>query len=341
MKSPTRNRSRTTGMPTLAEVASLAGVSAITASRALRGVATVNPELAERVREAAQQLGYVVNPAARTLASAHSSSVVVLIPSLSNQLFIETLDAIHAVMRPRGIEVLIGDYHYCREEEERLIRNYLPYRPMGMLLTGFDRTEGARHLLNASRMPCVHMMELSTAPGISCVGFSQEAAGEAAAQHLLQSNRRRLAYIAAQLDPRVMQRAEGFRRALQAAGVYDPALELLHPLPSSIGLGGQLFQELMQRHPDVDGIFFCNDDLAQGALFEAQRAGLAVPEQVALVGFNDLPASAHTVPRLTSIHTPRAEVGSKAAALLLSLLDGQPGASRVDLGFELRVRESS
>ena len=184
-------------------------------------------------------------------------------------------------------------------------------------------------------------MELSAAPGIASVGFSQQAAGEAAAVHLLQQGRKRLAYVAAQLDPRVMQRGEGFRRALQAAGVYDPALELLHPLPSSIGLGCQLFRELMQRHPDVDGIFFCNDDLAQGALFEAQRSDLAVPGRVAMVGFNDLPASAHTVPRLSSIHTPRTEVGREAANLLLKMLDGRPATPSIDLGFELRVRESS
>jgi len=97
----------------------------------------------------------------------------------------------------------------------------------------------------------------------------------------------------------------------------------------------------MQRHPDVDGIFFCNDDLAQGALFEAQRSDLAVPGRVAMVGFNDLPASAHTVPRLSSIHTPRTEVGREAANLLLKMLDGRPATPSIDLGFELRVRESS
>lgn len=336
-----RSRSRTTGRPTLAEVAKHAGVSQITASRALRGVETVNPEMAERVREAAVALGYVANPAARALASSRSASVVVLIPSLSNQLFIDTLEAIHDVLRPRGLEVLIGNHHYSPDEEERLIRNYLPHQPMGMLLTGFDRTAGSRQLLEASRIPCVHMMELGEASDVPCVGFSQYAAGEAAAQHLLKRGCRRPAYIAAQLDPRVMQRGAGYRDALKAAGIHDPSLERLDPAPSSIELGGYLFRQLMAQHPDVDGIFFCNDDLAQGAAFEAQRMGLSVPGKVALVGFNDLPASAWMVPRLTSIHTPRAEVGHHAAQMLLALLDGRASPRRMDLGFELRVRESS
>jgi len=304
-------------------------------------VTTVDPELARKVHESAASLGYVVNPAARALASSRSESIVVLIPSLSNQLFIETLEAIHDVMRPRGLEVLIGNYHYDAQEEEKLIRNYLAYQPRGMLLTGFSRTEHAARLLAASGVPCVHMMELGSSEQGPSVGFSQEQAGAVAARHLLDKGRRRLAYIAAQLDPRVMQRGDGYRQALQQAGLYDPQLQVLCAEPSSIGLGAALFSELLARHPDVDGVFFCNDDLAQGAICQALREGIAIPGQVALVGFNDLPASAHLVPRLTSIRTPRAAIGQRAAHMLLERLDGKTdGATVFDLGFELVVRES-
>ena len=113
---------RTTGRPTLNEVARLAGVSPITASRALRGVSTVATELVEKVQKAALALNYVVNPAARALASAQSHSVVVLVPSLSNLLFIDTLEAIYRVLTPKGFEVLIGNFHYSRDEEENLLQ---------------------------------------------------------------------------------------------------------------------------------------------------------------------------------------------------------------------------
>ncbi|MDH0650109.1 substrate-binding domain-containing protein, partial [Pseudomonas sp. GD03867] len=139
-----------------------------------------------------------------------------------------------------------------------------------------------------------------------------------------------------------MQRAEGFRQALAEAGLQAPELEVLDPQPSSIGLGGVLFSRLLARAPDVDGIFFCNDDLAQGAVLQALREGVEVPRQVAMVGFNDLPGSAHMVPRLTSIRTPRAAVGRGAAQALLAMLDGKRVAEeQQDLGFELMVRESS
>lgn len=335
-----RTGSRSSGRPTLTEVALQAGVSPITASRALRGVASVAPELVTRVQEAAARLGYVTNPAARALASAQGHSVVVLVPSLSNHLFIEPLEAIHEVLRPRGLEVLIGNYHYDPEEEEKLIRNYLAYQPRGLLLTGFDRTDAARQLLAASGVPRVHMMELDPAGAVPSVGFSQRAAGAAAARHLLAAGRKRLGYVAAQLDPRALARGEGFREVLREAGCYDPNLDVLDPQPSSVGLGAQQFRELLTRRPDVDGLFFCNDDLAQGALFEAQRLGIAIPERISVLGFNDLPGSAHTVPRLTSIQTPRAAVGRQAATLLLGLLDGRSQPTCVDLGFQLVSRES-
>jgi len=220
---------RTTGRPTLNEVARLAGVSPITASRALRGISSVATDLAEKVRQAADELNYVVNPAARALASAQSHSVVVLVPSLSNLLFIDTLEAIHEVLRPKGFEVLIGNYHYSRDEEENLLRNYMAYQPRGLLLTGFDRTESSRRMIEASNTPCVYMMELDAGAGLNCVGFSQLKAGETAAQHLISRGRRHLAYIGAQLDQRTLLRGEGYRRALQEAGLYNPDLEVLTP----------------------------------------------------------------------------------------------------------------
>ncbi len=337
-----RSKSRASGRPTLAELARIAGVSPITASRALRGVTSVDAELARRVREAAAAIDYVANSAARTLASARSDSVVVLIPSLSNLLFIETLEAIHAVLARRGLEMLIGNFHYSAEEELSLVRNYLAYQPRGLILTGFDQAEPTRQLLAGSRVPCVHMMDLRREPGIHCVGFSQIEAGAAVARHLLERGRRRLAYVAAQLDVRTLERGDGFRRALRQAGSAASCTELTTSEPSSVELGGRLFGQLMRDHPSVDGIFFNNDDLAQGALFEALRQGIDIPARVAVVGFNDLPISAHMVPRLSSVRTPRARVGEAAAQHLLRLIDRESvGDPALDLGFELMVRESS
>ncbi|MGA0610369.1 LacI family DNA-binding transcriptional regulator [Caldimonas sp. KR1-144] len=335
-------RTRATGRVTLADVAQAAGVSPITVSRALRGERTVDAELAQRALEAARRLGYVPDPAARALASQRSSHVAVLIPLLSNALFVDLLEAVQRTLRPAGYQTLIGITHYDPSEEEQLLREHLAHRPAGVLVTGFDRHESTRSLLAASGVPCVHLMESAPQPGVYSVGFSQRDAGAAITRHLLERGRRRVAFAAAQLDPRTLQRREGWRETLQAAGLYDAKLEWLNPAPSSMALGAQMFEQIVAQRPAVDAIFFCNDDLAQGALLAAQRLRIAVPKRVAVAGFNDLTGSDQMVPALTTVRTPRAEIGRAAATMLLAMMRGEPVAtSCVDLGWSLIVRDST
>ncbi len=340
MTSP--RRPRATGRVTLGDVAASAGVSPITVSRALRGERSVAAELVERVRAAAQQLGYVPDPAARALASSHSSHVVVLIPLLTNTLFVDLLEAVHRTLLPAGYQTLIGVTHYDPLEEEQLLNSYMAHRPAGLIVTGFDRTEASRRLLAASNVPCVHVMETSSAEGVHSVGFSQADAGHAITAHLLSRGRKRIAFVATQLDPRVMQRAEGYRRGLREAGLYDSKLELLTPGRSSLARGGELFEQVLNTHPDVDAIFFCNDDLAQGGLLAALRLSVAVPGKVAVAGFNDLNGSDQMLPPLTTVHTPRTEIGEQAARMLLSLMRREPLLlTSVDVGYQLIVRGST
>lgn len=340
--SPAPTRSRATGRVTLADVATLAGVSPMTASRALSGARAVDPALVLRVREAAAKLGYVPDPAARALASRRSSHVAVLIPLLTNALFVDLLEAVQRTLRPAGFQTLIGITHYDPAEEEQLLREQLLHRPAGILVTGTEQGEASRALLARSGVPCVHLMEAVAGPGEYTVGLSQEAAGAAMTRHLLDRGYRRIAFAGAQLDARVMQRMAGWRRELQAAGLYAPTLEWMRPDPSSIGLGGRMFEQIVAQRPAADAIFFCNDDLAQGALLAAVRLGIEVPRQVAVAGFNDLTGSDQMAPPLTTVRTPRAEVGEAAAKMLLALMAGRPvEAPCVDLGFELVVRGST
>ena len=314
----------------------------MTVSRALRGERRVQPELVAKISALAAQMGYVPDPAARALASQKSNQVLVLVPLLSNALFVDVLDAIHQVLFTAGFYPLIGVTHYDSAEEEQLLRTYLPLRPAGLLLTGFEQSPAVQALLEQSAIPRVHMMELSQGDGPLSVGFSQEAAGADITEHLLSRGYRRIAFCAGQLDARVRQRAMGWKRKLQEHGLYDSALEYMWPQPTSMALGAELFTAVRQRDPSVDAIFFCNDDIAQGALLEALRQGIQVPEEIAITGFNDLDASAQMVPPLTTIRTPRKSIGAESANLLLRLLHNETVDQRqVDLGYELIVRASS
>jgi len=335
-------RSRATGRVTLADVAQAAGVSPITVSRALRGERSVAAELVERVQAAAAKLGYVPDPAARALASSHSSHVAVLIPMLSNALFVDLLESVQRTLRPAGYQTLIGVTHYDPGEEELLLREQLQHRPAGLLVTGLDRSDSTRTLIAQSGVPCVHLMEISHTPGVYSVGLSQSDAGAAMTRHLIERGRRRIAFGGAQLDARTLQRLEGWRQAMREAGLYDPTLEWLNPTPSSLAQGGRMFEQIIGQNPPIDAVFFCNDDLAQGALLAALRLQIAVPERIAVAGFNDLTGSDQMQPTLTTVRTPRAEMGIAAAEMLLALMRGRAlSSATVDVGYDLIVRNST
>jgi LacI family gluconate utilization system Gnt-I transcriptional repressor len=339
---PVPAKSRATGRVTLADVARLAEVSPITVSRALRGERAVDPALVARVKAAADRLGYVPDPAARALASRHSTHVALLIPMLSNALFVDLLDGVQRTLRAAGYETLIGVTHYDAGEEAQLLREQLQHRPAGLLVTGLDRSAGTRALIAASGVPCVHLMETSDQAGVYSVGLSQADAAAAMTRHLLERGHRRIAFAAAQLDARTLQRLAGWRRTMQAAGLHDATLEWQNPAPSSLALGGAMFAQVMAQQPPVEAIFFCNDDLAQGALLAALRLGVAVPQRVAIAGFNDLTGSDQMLPPLSTVRTPRAEIGVAAARMLLGLMRGEePPSPCVDLGYELVLRDST
>jgi LacI family gluconate utilization system Gnt-I transcriptional repressor len=335
-------KNRGTGRATLEEVAGLAGVSTMTASRALSQPQLVSDTTRAKVEQAVIELGYVPNRAARALASAQSRVIVALVPSLSNVVFTAVLDGIQDAIAGGPYQLLIGNTHYSDAEEEKLLRTYLQSNPDGILLSNLSHSPEVTRMLEGARLPVVSMMDLADDSERLTVGFSQLDAGSAMTRHLLARGYRRIAFIGAQLDERTLRRADGYRQAMQAAGLADPQLEIMVPDPSTIALGAELMRRALETLPDCDAVFCCNDDLAHGAIYYCQRQNIRVPQDVAIAGFNDLPASAWMVPSLTTIDTPRYRIGHEAATLLLDMLGGRaPRAGRVDLGFTLREREST
>jgi LacI family gluconate utilization system Gnt-I transcriptional repressor len=342
MTKTSNGKSRASGRATLAEVAAHAGVATMTASRAISQPDMVSAALRARVEQAVAELGYVPNRAARALASAHSNVIVVLVPSLSNAVFTAVLAGIQDALDADNYQILIGNTRYSDAEEEKLLGIYLQSNPDGILLSGLSHSARVRQMLAASQVPIVSMMDLASEPAQLSVGFSQRQAGHAMTQYLIDKGHRRIAFLGAQRDERTLKRAEGYREAMAAAGLADPRLELMVDDPSTIALGADLLGRMLAAVPDCDAIFCCNDDLAHGAIYQCQRRGIAVPRQLAICGFNDLPASAWMNPSVTTIGTPRYRIGFEAATLLRAVIKGDtPAATRIDLGFTLMARESA
>jgi LacI family gluconate utilization system Gnt-I transcriptional repressor len=335
-------RSRASGRATLADVAARAGVATMTASRAISHPDQVSAALRARVQQAVAELAYVPNRAARALATAESNVIVVLVPSLSNAVFTAVLAGIQDALEADGYQILIGNTRYSDAEEEKLLSIYLQSHPTGILLSGLTHSDKVTQLLATSNLPVVSMMDLATDPDRFSVGFSQLQAGYTMTRYLIDKGRKRIGFMGAQLDERTLKRAEGYRQAMQEAGLYDPRLETMVSDPSTIALGAELLGRMLAVAPDCDAIFCCNDDLAHGAIYQCQRRGIAVPERLAICGFNDLPASAWMNPSVTTIGTPRYRVGFEAASLLRAIIKGeQPAQTRIDLGFTLMARESA
>lgn len=342
MSRSTSTKSRASGRVTLSDVARLAGVAPMTASRAINQPELVSALLRQRVEQAVQELGYVPNRAARALASAQSNVIVVLVPSLSNTVFTAVLQGIQDVLDADNYQVLIGNTRYSDAEEEKLLNIYMQSNPDGILLSGLSHSPRVQQMLATSKVPVVSMMDLSDDPAQLCVGFSQFDAGQTMTRYLIDKGKRRIGFIGAQLDERTLKRCEGYRKAMLDAGLADPRLELMVPDPSTIALGAELLGRMLAKVPDCDAIFCCNDDLAHGAIYQCQRRGIAVPERLSICGFNDLPASAWMKPSLTTVGTPRYRIGYEAATMLRAAIRGEaPAQAHVDLGFTLMARESA
>jgi LacI family gluconate utilization system Gnt-I transcriptional repressor len=328
---------------TLVDVAVKAGVSAITVSRVINQPEKVSEPLRRQVQAVIDSLGYIPNQFASSLASAKSHVIGVVIPSLSNIVFNDVLRGIYEVAGKSGYKVLLVDTHYSPLEEEKMVRTLLSQAPQAMIITGGDQTRACRTMLEKARVPVVQIMELVDEPIDMNIGFSHWQAGHDVVMRLLKSGYSRIGFIGARMDPRVQQRMQGYQAALEGSGKSWQNLVVTTPEPSSIGVGGELLKSLMaQANGAVDAIFCCNDDLALGALFESQRMNIRVPAELAICGFNDIEASRYVNPSLTSVHTPRYEMGVKATEMVVQILDGINIDNKIiDIGFDIKMRSST
>jgi LacI family gluconate utilization system Gnt-I transcriptional repressor len=328
---------------TLRDVGRIAGVSAMTASRALHRPTLVAPETAARVRDAVRRLAYVPNRLAGGLSSRRSELVVAVVPSTLNPTFAELVHALQAELLRAGYQLFLGLSDYAAARESELVDAVVGRRPDGIVLTGVVHSPELRRRLMKLSIPVVETWDLTRRPIDMLVGFSNAGVGRAAATSLLERGRRRLALVMAD-DQRARTRRAAFLRVLAARGVpLAGAVEVR--APSSAGDGRAALRRLLREAPRVDAVFCSSDQLAMGVLFEAAARGIAVPERLAIMGFGNAPVSAYTHPPLTTVAVDGARIGREAARFLVERLSAgaRPGRPRtrgriLDVGFEILSR---
>jgi LacI family gluconate utilization system Gnt-I transcriptional repressor len=327
----------------LAEVARLAGVSAMTVSRALRHPEQVAGPTLDAVRHAVAQLGYLPDSAASALATGRSRIVAAIVPTLMNSVYASTVHGLSSVLRAAGYELMIGDSGYDPTVETALVRTFLGRRVDALVLTGVHHAESTRALLARHEVPVVEMWDLTAHPIDTVVGFSNVAAGREVGRYFAAGGRRRWAFVgtAPAREDRSGKRLRGLREAAREAGLRPPVTAYVADGMSAVA-GYDAAAALLAAHPRVDALFCANDALATAALRAAAERGVAVPQRLGVLGFGDFDVAAHTVPALTTVRIPGPRIGARAAHALLSRLEGgAAAATRVDVGFEIVRRESA
>ena len=319
--------------PTLSAVAKLAGVSSITVSRVVRLPAQVAPETRARVERAMRELGYVPNLVAGALASARTNSVGVLVPTIDNSIFADTVQGLSDKLEPAGFSVILAQSRYDAEREDRMLAALLSRRPEAIIMVGSPATEEGVRLLRNARIPVVETWDLPATPIDAVAGFDNFKAGVAVAKHLIAQGRRRLAFIGSN-DPRGTRRWFGFREEALAHGLAEPRRLILdRNAPGSVAANVEL--------PGVDAVFAANDAYAIGFMAGLRKAGvlrhgLASEQPVAVIGLGNLEMGQLISPSLSTISVHGHSIGRTAATLTLE----RSGERRIDLGFELVLRDS-
>ncbi len=318
----------TDGTPTLAQVAERAGVSPITVSRVVRLPDLVAAATRERVEAAMRELGYVPNLVAGSLASARTRAVGVLVPTVANAIFADTIQGISDTLEPLGYAVFLAQSHYDDVREEKMLSALLARRPEALIMVGSPATAAGARMLRRARIPVVETWDLPANPIDAVAGFDNKAAGVAVARHFASAGRRKLAFIGGD-EPRAGRRWAGFYQAAQEAGL-EPPLRLV--LSRNAGAGVAAAADLTGR----DGVFAANDALAFGLLAGLRLNGRGVPKDVGVVGLGDLEIGRLIFPALSTVRIDGEAIGQTAGRLTLS----REGPRQIDLGFSLVIRET-
>jgi DNA-binding LacI/PurR family transcriptional regulator len=328
--------------PTLESVAARAGVSRATVSRVVNGL-PVTSASEESVRRAVQELGYVPNHAARTLVTQRTDLIALVLPEPTTRVFSADRffpGVIHGVSQEleAADKQLVLMLAGSSTSHERIERSVAAHHVDGVLLSSLHGADPLPAALTRIGVPVVCNERTMGPVSVPYVGVDNVGGAATAVRHLLASGRRRIATIAGPQDMIAgIDRLAGYRAELRR----ESRRSIVEIGDFTTESGAEAMRHLLADEPELDAVFAASDLMADGALQTLRRAGRRVPDDVAVVGFDDVDAARYTDPPLTTIRQPIIEIGRHMARQLLSLVDGDEIQPIVTLPTELVVRESA
>jgi len=326
-----------TRRPTINDVAARAGVSKSLVSLAIRGSDRVSDESRALILQAAEELGYRPNAAARSLADRRSHTVGVLLHDLHNPIFAQVLDGVQEVVRGHGYRTMLVTGHGDPDREAAEISSLLEFQVEGLILIS-HRLDPRLARRVARECPVVVVMRSDiTGTGITTVSTDDHAGALAATEHLIDLGHSRIAHISGSESAIARDREAGYREAMVSAGLADEIVVVPGDFTEVSGRDGA--RRLLVEHPDITAVFVANDLSALGALSALQEAGRRVPEDVSVIGFDGMSLAALGSLNLTTMAQPLEQMGREAADhLFRRITDPTSRASRVRRISDLHPR---
>jgi LacI family repressor for deo operon, udp, cdd, tsx, nupC, and nupG len=331
------------------DVASLAGVSTATVSRAFSMPGVVSEEVRQKIKRAAEELDYNLNAVARNLRRSDTGTVLVVVPDIGNPFFSKILKGIESRARELSYSVLIGDTAHDLGQIEEYARQIFTKRADGLILLN-GRTPAFQSFGHAGRAiadrskgpPIVAISERIPGMRLPTVRIDNVDAARHAVQHLLEFRHQRIAHIAGPHgNILTKERLKGYLTALRAAGLKADREMIVHG-DFSIAAGRAAVRLLLKSHSKPTAIFASNDEMAMGAMAELKSLGFRVPHDVSVMGFDDIEFAEAYDPPITTVRQPRFEMGRAAMSLLGQRLRGEAIKSEeIILPSELIVRDST
>ncbi len=307
---------------TLRRIAREAGVSIATASRAIRQPEVVSDQTRARVLRLVEEYGYVPDAVAASFSSRRSGVVGLVVPTISNSIYAAFTEAVQAALQESGRKLLIASTGYSADVERDIIVKLVESRVEAVVLTGYARDGKLYDLLRRYEIPFVISWSTSPDPRVPSISFDNYAASLNAVERLLHLGHRRIGLMCGvtAVNDRASQRLAAYRDALERHGiVFDETLVCERPFEAAEG--STALCRILDGPAPPTAVFCANDILAMGALFACQRRGVRVPEDLSIVGFDDLPIAATTWPALSTVHVPAAEMGRMVAGGVVAALD--------------------
>ncbi len=330
----------------IADIARAAGVSHSTVSRALRGSTLISSDVRDRIQHLAQQMGYIPNAIAQSLQTQRTNTLGLVITSIDDPFLSDVVKGVEEVTRAAGFSVLLSTSHNNPDQEIAIIETFHRRRVDGILVASSRISSHHKDRLDSIQIPTILINSHAESHyQLHWVDVDDYKGAQLAVEHLLELGHRSIGYLGIDNRPKAnRQRHEGYRDALAAGNVSycDAWVAIASGTDASyeedVTVGQNLAQHLLDS--GVTAIFCFNDMLAIGMLLACRERGIAVPQQVSVVGFDDIKLAEYITPPLTTIHQPKVLLGSLATEMLLNLLDGRPVQNHV-LSPVLKLRNST